>query len=199
MCHSNITNFFAGICGHEYSPSIHKVCLHNCRVFYRINISLLVVVPDMAAELTDEADLHLLIDGQRVNGLARPDGVHEFRLPQPPTDARIVSRACVPQAIGMTHDPRQLGVALRRIIVWRGRRLRLWEADNPALTDGFHAVESANGFRWTNGDAALPSSLFEGFAGTCTIELTIGCTARYPLAPSAERRRTARSERQRAA
>lgn len=153
----------------------------------------------MAAELTDEADLHLLIDGQRVNGLARPDGVHEFRLRQPPTDARIVSRACVPGASGLTRDPRRLGVALRQIIVWRGRRLRVWEADNPALTDGFHAFEPARAFRWTNGDAALPSSLFEGFAGTCTIELTIGCTARYPLAASPERRRAARSERPRAA
>ena len=153
----------------------------------------------MPADLTDEADLHLLIDGRRVNGLARLDGVHEFRLPQPPTDARIVSRACVPQVFGLTRDPRQLGVALRRIIVWRGRRLRLWEADNPALIDGFHAFESAHGFRWTNGNAALPSSLFEGFAGTCTIELTIGCTARYPVAALPERRRAPPPERRRAA
>jgi hypothetical protein len=150
-----------------------------------------VLVGDMAAALTDDADLHLLIDGQRINGTVHADGVYEFRLSQTPRHAQIVSRAGVPKALGLTRDPRLLGVALRRIVVWRGRRLRVLDADSPALIEGFHGFEAEHGFRWTDGNAALPTSLFEGLSGTCTIELAVACTARYPLAAPPPRRRAA--------
>jgi len=145
----------------------------------------------MAVPLTDEPDLHLLIDRQRVNGNIRANGVYEFRLPRPPVDAHIVSRSGVPQHFGLSGDPRRLGVALKRITVWRGRRLRIMEASDPVLISGFHGFEEDNGFRWTDGDATLPPSLFDGLAGSCMIELTVACTARYPLITVTPRRRAA--------
>jgi hypothetical protein len=154
----------------------------------RMNVTLPVVIGNMAAELTEDADVHLLIDGQRINGIARRDGIYEFQLPRVPDGAHVVSRTGVPKALGLTSDPRKLGVALRRIVVWRGRWLRVMEADDPALTEGFHRFEADHCFRWTNGDASLPASLFKGLAGACTIELMVARTSRYPLAASPRRR-----------
>ena len=141
--------------------------------------------------LTDEPDLHLLADGQRIDGVLRGDGVHEFRLPRPPGSMRIVSRAGVPQELGLARDARLLGVALRRIVLWSGRRLRVIDANDAVLAEGFHGFEDAHGFRWTNGDALLPASLFADLSGACAIEITVACTTRYPLIAAEPRRRAA--------
>jgi hypothetical protein len=41
--------------------------------------------------------------------------------------------------------------------------------------------EAANGFRWTNGDANLPETMFDGADGAVELELQVAATARYPL------------------
>jgi len=129
--------------------------------------------------LTDEPDVHLLVDGQRLDAAKRHGDMHVFRLPARPESARIVSRAAAPQELGLARDPRVLGVALRRIVLSQGRRLKLVDADDGLLADGFHAFEPDNGFRWTDGDAALPASLFGDFPGPVEIELHVACTTRY--------------------
>jgi hypothetical protein len=51
--------------------------------------------PRPGLPLTDEPDLHLLIDDQRVDGAAREDGTLVFRLPQiPPPHASSRAPAC---------------------------------------------------------------------------------------------------------
>ena len=70
-----------------------------------------------ACRMTDEPDLHLLVDGQRVDARSRPDGAFVFRLPKRPAAVRIVSRAAVPAELGMARDPRCLGVALRSVML----------------------------------------------------------------------------------
>jgi hypothetical protein len=70
---------------------------------------------------------------------------------------------------------------MQRIMCWQGARLRLIEASDPALCDGFHLFEEVNGFRWTDGDARLPETLFDGVTGVVDVELHVGATARYPL------------------
>jgi Hint domain len=130
---------------------------------------------------TDEPDLHLLVDGHRVDGRILPGGVHAFRLRSPPAIVRIVSRADAQDKLGLTRDPRSLGVALRRIVLWRGPDVRVMEVDDSLLCDGFHAFEADNSFRWTDGDARLPAALFEGVFGICELQLDIACTAQYAL------------------
>jgi hypothetical protein len=130
---------------------------------------------------TAEPDLHLLVDGARVESEPRPHGVHLFRLLQRPTEIRVVSRACAPDELGIARDPRLLGVAVRQIRLWRDARLRLVEASDPSLDDGFHLFEADNGFRWTDGNALLPAALFDGVHGACDLELHIGGTTRYSL------------------
>ena len=131
---------------------------------------------------TGQSDLHLLVDGVQVEGRRRADHVYVFRLPPAPGEVRIVSRAGVPAELGLARDPRRLGVAVRRVMLWQGARLRVVEAADAALTDGFHPYETENGFRWTDGDARLPATVFGGFGGACELELHVGGAMRYPLA-----------------
>jgi hypothetical protein len=72
-----------------------------------------------------------------------------------------------------------LGVAVRRIIVWRGRHPTIIEADDSRLSEGFHAYEHDNGFRWTDGDAVVPASLLG--EGITALDLQVASTTRYPL------------------
>ena len=43
----------------------------------------------------------------------------------------------------------------------------------------FHAFEPTAQIRWTNGNARLPASLFEGFEGPAELRLQIGGTTGY--------------------
>jgi hypothetical protein len=135
--------------------------------------------PPCAPMLTDDPDLHLLADGDPVGAAARTEDVHIFQLPGGLANVRVVSRAGVPQEMGLARDPRCLGVALRRIVVRQGSRFRIMEAADKRLTDGFHGFERAIGLRWTNGDATLPAALFEGFNGAVELVLHLGGSARY--------------------
>jgi hypothetical protein len=73
-----------------------------------------------------------------------------------------------------------LGVALRQIQVTQAAKMRVADPDDTRLTDGFHEFESDNGFRWTDGDAAIPPELFAGLSGPLEVGLQLGATMRYP-------------------
>jgi hypothetical protein len=129
---------------------------------------------------TDDPDLHLLVDGDRIDGEQRINGGYLFELPQVPAEVRVISRVVVPSQLGSARDPRTLGVALRQIMLWQGPRVRVIEAADASLRDGFHGFEPLLGARWTCGAARLPAALFDGLTGSCQLELRVGCTARYP-------------------
>jgi hypothetical protein len=81
--------------------------------------------------------------------------------------------------MGLARDPRCLGVALPQIMVTRGAQIRTIEAQNASLTDGFHGYEADNDIRWTNGEAGVPTALFDGFAGPLEIALSLGGRTTY--------------------
>jgi autotransporter passenger strand-loop-strand repeat protein len=135
--------------------------------------------PRKPAPLTDEPDLHLIVDGQRLDAVHSDGGVHVFGLRDRPDAVRIVSRSVVPQELGLAREARSLGVALRRIVVRQGARSRIAKADDARLTTGFHRYENANDFIWTDGDAALPADLFTAFAGPLEIVLMVAGTTQY--------------------
>ena len=135
--------------------------------------------PRPGVPLTDDPDLHLLVDGERVDAVS-PDGLlRVFRLADKPRSMRILSRSAMPQELGLARDPRLLGVALRQIQVTQAARMRVADPDDTQLTDGFHEFESDNGFRWTDGDAAIPPELFAGLSGPLEVVLQLGPTMRY--------------------
>ena len=134
--------------------------------------------------LTQDPDLHLLVNGQRIDAVTRTNNVCVFRLPsafhaQHPPAVRIISHAAAPQELGLARDPRSLGIALRRIAIRQGTRFQVIEADDPRLSDGLHAFEIDNAFRWTNGDTRLPDTLFAGFTGPVEIAIHYAATAHY--------------------
>jgi hypothetical protein len=132
--------------------------------------------------LTCEPDLHLVVDSDRFDASSRHINAVTFRLARRPGSLWIVSRSGTPDQLGIGRDPRELGVALRRIVLTQGRNLVLIEADDTRLAVGFHAFEPRGAIRWTNGDALLPPVLFDGFNGAVQIELTIAHTTQYVAA-----------------
>jgi hypothetical protein len=135
--------------------------------------------PRPRTPLTNDPDLHLVVDGVRVSAATRSGGVSVFTLRSTPSGARVASRAAVPQELGTARDPRLLGVAVRRVIARQGTRFRVISAGDPVLAEGFHPFEATTGLRWTDGDAALPVGLFAGFAGPVEVVLQVGSTTRY--------------------
>jgi antigen 43 len=135
--------------------------------------------PHPGVPTTDDPDLHLMVDGRRVEASSRSGVLHIFRLTARPVTVRIVSRTGVPQELGLARDPRCLGVALRQIMVSQGVRVRTIEAEDISLTDGFHGFETDNEIRWTDGDAAVPASFFEDFLGPMDLALRLGGSTSY--------------------
>jgi autotransporter passenger strand-loop-strand repeat protein len=130
---------------------------------------------------TDDPDLHLMVDGRRVDCEGGGGDVRRFRLPEVPRSVRIASRVAVPAELGLARDPRPLGVALRQVRLWQGARLRVIEASDDSLATGFHLFEAGTGWRWTDGDALLPAALFDGVDGGCELELRLAGSTQYPL------------------
>jgi hypothetical protein len=134
--------------------------------------------PRRGVPLTDDPDLHLLVDGRRIDSDSRNDLQYVFRLTTRPTTVRIVSRASAPQELGLAPDPRS-GVALRQIVVTQGFQTRVIDSDDDRLSSGFHKFEVVHGLRWTDGDAIVPEGLFEGSFGPLELVLYLQCKTTY--------------------
>ncbi|MEA2737570.1 MAG: hypothetical protein QOH05_877, partial [Acetobacteraceae bacterium] len=129
--------------------------------------------------VTDDPNLHLIVNGETVNATRRRDGSHVFALKHRPETVSIVSRDAVPAELGLARDFRSLGVAVKQIIVRQSARERTLQADDERLTDGFHPFEPHNGFRWTNGAATVPSALFADFEGPTELVMAVAGTTQY--------------------
>ncbi|MDB5403680.1 MAG: putative rane protein, partial [Rhodopila sp.] len=135
--------------------------------------------PRRGVPLTDDPDLHLVVDGKRIDAEAPDEMVRVFTLPAAFRWVRIVSRSAVPEELGVTRDPRALGVALRRLVVRQGTWFRRIDIADPALSGGFHAYETEGRIRWTDGDAELPVSLLAGRSGRLELVLHLAATTQY--------------------
>jgi hypothetical protein len=131
--------------------------------------------PRPGLPLTDDADVHLVVDGVRLDG-ARSGDRCVFRLGGVPASVRLVSRAASPAELGLARDPRVLGVAVRRVELWQGPRVCVLDASDERLVDGFHGFETDGGIRWTTGDAGLPGA---EFAGAMEVVVVLGGATRY--------------------
>jgi len=137
--------------------------------------------PLVLPPLTDDPDLHLVVDGVRVDPLYRRDAVYGFRLPGRPTSVVVASRAGVPASLGTVRDPRTLGVALRQVTMRQGARFMLIDADDERLSGGFHGYEPADRLRWTNGAGVLPAGDFARFDAGAEVIVRLGGATQYPL------------------
>jgi hypothetical protein len=109
---------------------------------------------------TSNKDLHLIVGGQRIEPTIDGD-LARFVIPAETGEARLVSRTFVPGA-----DRRKLGVRIKGLTVSDGLRLNR-EIPLDVLSDGVYGLEheGQRPWRWTDGDALLPSSLWQGCNG----------------------------------
>ena len=129
--------------------------------------------------LTADPDLHLLVDGRRLDAEHQANSAYVFGLSANAQVVRIVSRAAAPAELGLARDPRLLGVALRGIVLLAGSRARVIEATDDRLAHGFHGYEPDGDLRWTDGDADLPADLFKGFGYRIKLVLLVCETTQY--------------------
>ena len=64
--------------------------------------------PRPGLPLSDDPDLHLTVDGARLDAMARCGSAYVFALPALARSVRIVSRAAAPAKLGLARDPRRL-------------------------------------------------------------------------------------------
>lgn len=131
--------------------------------------------------LTNDPDVHLVVDGKRIDAVSICDKQYLFRIPRDSSLVRIVSREGTPAELGVARDPRPLGVALRQIQIRRGAKVVPIETDNNQLVNGFHDYEPDECLRWTNGDAELPASFISGASEEAELLLQLAGTTSYPL------------------
>jgi hypothetical protein len=135
--------------------------------------------PRPGVPLTADPDLHLRVDGRRMDAAARAATLSVFYLHDRPRSVRLVTQAASPQELGLARDPRCLGVAVRRVEVRQGTTYRMIVAGDARLTVGFHPFEHDTLLHWTDGDAALPTALFEGLTGPMEVMVHLRATAQY--------------------
>ncbi len=119
------------------------------------------------------AGLHLVADGRTI----RPETAGltaRFVLPAWAREVRLVSAASVPAHVRPdTRDVRRLGVPLAGLTIDGTRTIAI--AD-PRLEAGFHPVGrdgQGRSWRWTDGSAVLPASLWAGCPGPVTLEVRL--------------------------
>jgi hypothetical protein len=94
--------------------------------------------------MTVDPDLHLVVDGMRLDAEEQQGAVYVFRLPSSPKSVVIASREIVPAEFGIARNPRSLGVALRRVATRQSSKFVVFNADDKRLTAGFHDYEPSD-------------------------------------------------------
>jgi hypothetical protein len=73
--------------------------------------------PPAPIPMTEDPDLHLLVNGVRVAPSVMRHGIYAFEITAGALDVAIASRSAVPAELGVNNDQRQLGVAVQRIVL----------------------------------------------------------------------------------
>lgn len=106
---------------------------------------------------TSEADVHMIVDGKRVQPIELGAMRLAFSLPPGGLDIRLVSRTFIPaHIVAASSDSRTLGLCVSRLQI-NGENIAL---DDESLdAEGWSALERPSGSsqRWTTGDTPLPS------------------------------------------
>jgi len=123
-----------------------------------------------------DPEARLVVDGAEHPAL-QGEGLVLFLLPRAAQEVRLVTSACIPaDHICENEDTRRLGLCVHGLSLSDGRRLQEIALDDPRLDEAFFPLETENGrrWRWSKSEAALPATLWEGFAGT-HVALSIAC------------------------
>jgi hypothetical protein len=138
--------------------------------------------PIPAVATVEDADIHLLADGNVIRPVSDHDSRYVFTVPAGVESVSLKSRFCIPadKMIAGQRDVRRLGVSVTWIAIRSGGNETILSADHPGLAEGWNEAEQ-NGkvvWRWTEGDAKIPWE-----AVTDAAIVTVRCSAvdRYPV------------------
>jgi len=132
--------------------------------------------------LVANPDVHLIVDGKRVQPASERNGRYVFMVPAGARSVTLGSRFCIPadKMIPGLRDTRRLGVRVDQMSIRTMTDETVLPADHPALAQGWNEVEQddATMWRWTDGAGVIPWDNVEGSA-----VLTIRCkpVAEYPV------------------
>ena len=111
------------------------------------------------------ADLHLLVDGARIEPVVEGLSVR-FLVPATAKTVWLMSNTAVPALNGGGADLRTLGVCVGRLVFDEGLGTpQVVLADDARLCTGFYHIEEGPQ-RWTAGRARLPAELWAGCRGS---------------------------------
>ena len=134
------------------------------------------------SQLSENADMHLLVDGkQQVLGRIN-DYQWQALIPAGTRSVQLVSRTVRPSMLGGSNDHRALGVRVHGLSVSDGSGgMRVIPLDHPALRSGFHGVERHRGqlWRWTDGNAAIPVTVLGDLVTPLVLTLSCQQLGRY--------------------
>jgi hypothetical protein len=134
-----------------------------------------------AVATTRDADIHLNVDGKRVDAVARHGQKYSFVVPQGARTVELASRSVTPRdLVPYLDDPRVLGVAVKHISVSGKDDVQEFPAGHPALSKGWNAAEAADGavWRWTRGRGEIPLT---ANAGSVIVDVLLSETTTYIL------------------
>lgn len=137
------------------------------------------------AETTTDPALRLLVGDRTIQPIGCGPNTWRFLVPGLAEGARLVSRSAVPCALQPWRDDRRrLGVMVSGIVLHADRERLPLALDDPRLQAGWWAVEQDGSslWRWTNGNAALPS-----VAACRMLELRLGEPLAYPIGSASPR------------
>ena len=135
------------------------------------------------AVTTEDADMHLLVDGIAIRPTSSANGDYSFIVPSGSRSVRLESRFGIPSDIAapyLVDDGRRLGLRVSEIKVRSGTDETVIAIDDPQLVEGWHDVERADVdiWRWTDGSAQLP---WAGVSGRAMVTLRCKQFSHYPI------------------
>jgi hypothetical protein len=121
---------------------------------------------------THAMDLHLVVDGVRVDGDADEE-LARFFFPANAEEVELRSATFVPERQGICGDSRRLGMAVTGMSLEDGFRHRVDLSIVDDLVEGFHELQDEHGerWRWTKGTVLLPSTLWSDFCSHVSLRV----------------------------
>jgi hypothetical protein len=130
-------------------------------------------------ETTDDPDLHLVVDGKRLDPVSADRRSYRFVLNRAPSSLLIRSRRVIPAALGQSREGRQLGVAITHLMLTQNGVTTEIGYDSELFPEGGHPAEP--GFRWTDGELAASPRLFAQIEGEVRLDVNIVHRLQYPV------------------
>ena len=138
------------------------------------------------AEAVEDPDLHLVVDGRRIEAVSDREARFVFAVPAGAKSVVLASRASIPadQMTPLVRDTRRIGVRILSAVIEADGNQTILPADHPGFQQGWHDVDTHGSvpWRWTNGAGTIP---WENINGVAT--LTVHCypSGWYPVEQTA--------------